>query len=63
MNSDGPRSQTFPQAAVVQLSHLKTDMPDFLEDYPGSVAIPDITAEWTKHSGNGVFHVQSFLWI
>ena len=30
-------------------------MPDFLEDYPGSVAIPTITVEWTKPSGNGVF--------
>ena len=63
MNSYGTRSHTLPEAVVVQFSHLEPDMPDFLEDYPGSVAIPDITAEWTKHSGNGVFHVRSFLWI
>ena len=38
----------------MQLSHLKTDMPDFLEDYPGSVAIPTTTDERTKPSGDGV---------
>ena len=35
-------------------------MPDFLEDYPGSVAIPNITAEWKKPSGNGVFPRKQF---
>ena len=30
-------------------------MPAFLEDYPGSVAIPTITDEWEKPSGDGVF--------
>ena len=39
----------------MQFSHLEPDMPDFLENYPGSVAIPTITDEWTKPSGNGVF--------
>ena len=55
MNSDGPRSQTLPYAVVVQFSHLEPDMPDFPEDYPGSVAIPTTTDKWTKNSGNGVF--------
>ena len=55
MNSYGPQSQTFPEAIVVQFSHLEPDMPAFLEDYPGSVAIATITAEWTKPSGNVVF--------
>ena len=55
MNSDGTRSQTLTEAVVVQSSHLELDMPDFLEYYPRSVAIPTITAEWTKPSGNGVF--------
>ena len=55
MNSDGPQSQTFPEAVVVQFSHLEPDMPAFLEDYPGSFAIPTITAECTKPGGNGVF--------
>ena len=45
MNSDGPRYQNFPEAVVVQFSHLEPDTPDYLEDYPGSVAIPNITAE------------------
>ena len=39
----GPQSQTFPDAVVVQFSHLEPDMPAFIEDYPGSVAIPNIT--------------------
>ena len=30
-------------------------MPAFLEDYPGSVAITTLTAEWTKTSGKGLF--------
>ena len=55
MDSDGPQSQTFPEAVVVQLNQLETDMPAFLEDYPGSVAIPTITYEWEKPSGDGVF--------
>ena len=55
MNSDETRSQNFLEAVVVQFSHLEPDMPAFLEDYPESVAIPTITAEWTKPSGNGVF--------
>ena len=55
MNSDGPRYQTFPQAVVVQVSHLQTYMPAFLEYYPGNFAIPTITDEWEKPSGNGVF--------
>ena len=54
MNSDVPRSQTLPEAVVVQFSHIDLDMPDFLEDYPESVAIPIITAKWKKPSGNGV---------
>ena len=45
MNSDENRSQTLPEAAVLQFSHLDPDMPDFLEDYPGSVAIQTITDE------------------
>ena len=32
----------------------------FLEYYTGSVAIPTITAEWTKPSGNGVFTCTQF---
>ena len=55
MNSDGPRSQTLPEAVVVQFSHLEPYMPAFLEDYPGSVDIPTITSEWKKSSDNGVF--------
>ena len=55
MNSDGPRSQTLPEAVVVKFSHLDPDMPGFIEDYPESVAIPTITSEWEKPSGNGVF--------
>ena len=55
MNSDGPRSQTFPEAVVEKFSYLDPDMPDFLEDYPGSVDIPTITDEWEKPGGNGVF--------
>ena len=55
MNSDGPRSQTLPEDVVVKFIHLEPDMPAFLEDYPGSGAIPTITAEWKKPSGNGVF--------
>ena len=39
----------------MQFSHLEPDMPAFLEDYPESVAIPIITAEWEKPSGNGIF--------
>ena len=59
MNSDGPIYQTLTEAVVVQFSHLETDMPDFLEDYPGSVDIPTITDECKKTSGNGVFtHTQ-----
>ena len=45
MNSDGPRSQTLPEALIVQFSHLEPDMPAFLKDYPGGVDIPTITAE------------------
>ena len=55
MNSDGPRSQNFPEAVVVQFSQLEPDMPDFLEDYPGSVSIPTITAECKKPSSNGLY--------
>ena len=55
MNLDGPRSQTFPEDFVVQFSHLELDMPDFLEYYPVSVAIPTITAGWEKTIVNGVF--------
>ena len=55
MNLDGSRSQTFTAAVVVQFSHLEPDMPAFLEDYPESVAITTITAEWTKPSDNRVF--------
>ena len=59
MNSDGPRSQTFPEAVVVQFSHLEPDICDFLEEYTGSVAIPTIPAEWEKPSCNGDFtHTQ-----
>ena len=45
MNSDGTRSQTLPEAVVVKFVHLEPDMPAFLEDYTGSVAITTITAE------------------
>ena len=38
----------------MQFSHLEPDMPAFIEDYPGSVAIPTITSGWTKPSDNGV---------
>ena len=55
MNSDVPRSQTLPEAVVVQFSHIDPDIPNFLEDYSGSVDIPHITDEWEKPSGNGVF--------
>ena len=60
MNSDVPQSQTLPEAVIVQFSHLEPDMPDFLEDYPGSVSIPTITAELIKPSGNGVFKRMKF---
>ena len=60
MNSDGPRSQTLPEAVAVQFIHLDTGVPDFLEDYPGSVSIPTITSEWEKPSGNGVFTRMQF---
>ena len=30
----------------MQFSHLDPEMTAFLEDYPGSVDIPTITAEW-----------------
>ena len=52
MNSDGPLSQTLPEAVVVKLIHLEPDMPAFIEYYPGSVSIPTISSEWTKPSGN-----------
>ena len=39
----------------MQFSHLDPEMPDFLEDYPGIVDIPNITAEWKKPSDNRVF--------
>ena len=55
MSSDGPRYQTLPEGVVAQFNHLEPDMPAFLEDHPGSVAIPSITAERTKPSGNEVF--------
>ena len=44
-NSDGPRSQTLPEAVVVKFGHLEIYMPDFLQDYPGSVSNPSITAD------------------
>ena len=52
MKSDGTRSQTFTADVIVQFSHLESDIPAFLEDYPGIFAIQTITAEWTKPSGN-----------
>ena len=55
MNSDRPQSKTLPEVVVMQFSHLELYMSDFLEDYPGTVAIPNITAEWTEYSFNGVF--------
>ena len=55
MNQDVPRSQTLPEAIVVQFSHLEPDMPAFISNYPGIVAIPTITSECTKPIGNGVF--------
>ena len=59
MNSYGPRYKTFTEAVVVQFSHLDPDIPDFIENSPESVAITNITAEWKKHIGNGVFtHTQ-----
>ena len=63
MNLDGPRSHTFPEAVVVQFSHLDIDIPDFLEDYPGSLSIPIITAEWEKLVAMGYLQVPSSLWI
>ena len=39
----------------MQFSHLEPDMPAFLEDYPGSVAIKTLASEWKKTSGNGLF--------
>ena len=39
----------------MKFSHIEPYMPDFLEDYPGSVSIPTITAGWEKPSGNGLF--------
>ena len=60
MNSDGTLSQTLPEAVVVQFSHLEPDMTAFLEYYPGSVAIPTITAERTNPCGNGVFTCTQF---
>ena len=62
INSDGPRSQTLPEAVVVQFIYLDPDMPDFLEDYPVSVSIKNITSEWTKTIGNGLLtHTQLTL--
>ena len=55
MNSYGHRYQTLLEDVVVQLSRHDTDMPALLEYYPGSVAISNITAEWEKPSGNGVY--------
>ena len=60
MNSDGPQSLNFPEAVVVQFSHLDPDMSDFLGYYPGSVSITTITDEWGKISGNGVFTCTHF---
>ena len=45
MKSDGPRSHTFPEDVVMKFSHLEPDMTDFLEDYPGSFSITNITDE------------------
>ena len=39
----------------MQFSHLEPDMPAFLEDYPVSVDILTINAEWEKPSVSGVF--------
>ena len=39
MNSDGPRSQTFPEAVFVKFGHLEPDMLGFIEDSPGSFSI------------------------
>ena len=47
----------------MQFSHLDPDMPDFLEDYPGSVAIPNITAERKNLVTMGSFQVHSSLLI
>ena len=55
MKSDETLSETFPEAVVVQFSHLEPDIPAFLEDYTVSVTIPTITAEWKKPNGNVVF--------
>ena len=55
MNSDGPWSQTLPEAVVVKFSHLEPYMPAFIEYYPRRVAIPTITDKWKKPSGNEVF--------
>ena len=55
INSDGTQYQTLPETVVVKSSHLDLDMPYFLEYYPGSVSIPNITAEWKKPSDNGAF--------
>ena len=59
MNSDGPQSQTLPEDVVVQFSHLDPDMTAFLEDYPGSVAIPNITDKNLLSMVS--LHVRSFL--
>ena len=44
----------------MQFSHLERDMHDFLEYYPGNIAISNITFEWEKTSGNGVFTRMQF---
>ena len=61
MKSDGTRYQTFPEAVVVQFSQLDPDIPAFIEDYPGSVAISTITAEWKYLVAMGSLHVHSSL--
>ena len=61
MNLDGTRSHTFPEAVVVQFSHLDIYMPDFLEDYPGILYIPTITAEWENLMAMGYLQVPSSL--
>ena len=44
----------------MQFSHLVLDMPDFIEDYPGTVDIPTVIAEWKKTSDNGFFTCTQF---
>ena len=59
MNSDWPRSKDFLEDIFVKFTDLEPNMPAFIKDYPGSVYIPTITAEWKKLMAMGYLDVRS----